>query len=139
MRCSTLRLDGTWAAPQLIRFADKDGVADARIVEDPLDLTVVHELEARITQMKEVQHPALDEEVRTKTTQRNQASDAIPPLVQARQAAEAALYAPLTFDQGLEVAGLIAIGVPPDNAWWIVKASREGGLPEGARQRERGP
>ena len=122
VRYSTLRLDGTWAAPQLIRFAEKDGVADARIVEDPLDLTVVLQLEARITQMKDVQRPALVGEVEAKKTQRNQARDVIlPPLVQARRAAEADLNAPLTFAQGLEMAGLIGIGVPPDQAWWMVK------------------
>jgi hypothetical protein len=121
VRYSTLRLDGTWAAPQLIRFASLDGTADTRIVEDPLDLSVVLRLEAQIAQLKTVQRPALDQEVLAKTTQRNQARDAIPPLVQVRQNAENDLYAPLTFWQGLEMTGLIAIGVPPPEAWWIVK------------------
>lgn len=37
IRYSTLRLDGTWAAPQLVRFQDRGGISDARIVEDPVD------------------------------------------------------------------------------------------------------
>lgn len=121
VRYSTLRLDGTWAAPQLIRFAEKDGVADARIVEDPLDLTVVQRLEAQIDQLKNIERPELDNEVRAKTTQLNDARNAIPPLVQARRDRESELYAPLTPLQALEMAGLIAIGTPPTVAWWIVK------------------
>ncbi|MEO8409062.1 MAG: neuraminidase-like domain-containing protein [Propionivibrio sp.] len=122
VRYSTLRLDGTWAAPQLIRFAENDGVADARIVEDPLDLTKVKQLEDSIAVLNTVTRPDTDQEVRTKTTERNDARDAIPPLAQARQDRESELNAPLTFVQGLEMAGLIAVGIPPDKAWWIVKA-----------------
>jgi len=126
VRYSTLRLDGTWAAPQLIRFREKDGLADARIVEDPLDLTALLRLEAQIGQLKNVVRKALGAEVSAKTTQRNQARDAIPALVRTREDREDDLYDRLTFDQGLEIAGFIAIGVPPDKAWWIVKAIAKG-------------
>ncbi|MFF9120455.1 neuraminidase-like domain-containing protein [Streptomyces massasporeus] len=121
VRYSTLRLDGTWAAPQLIRFAEQGGVADARIVEDPLDLTVVNQLETQIAQVKG-QRPVLEEEVRIKTARCNQARAAVVPLKVMRQQAQAALNAPLTADQGLRMAGLIALGVPPHHAFWIVKA-----------------
>jgi hypothetical protein len=122
VRYSTLRLDGTWAAPQLVRFADKDGIADARIVEDPRDTKLVDGLEAQRQHLADVERPALDEEVRAKTTQRNQARDAIPPLTEARVARQDALYSALSLEQSIAQAALIAIGTPPHVAWWIVKA-----------------
>ena len=126
VRCSTLRLDGTWAAPQLIRFAEKDGVADARIVEDPLDTKVVDEMKRRSKQLDEVARPALDEEVRAKTIQRNLTRDAIPPLTAIRIRNYNDVLAPFTWDQALEFAGLVGLGVPPDVARWVVKGIAAG-------------
>lgn len=123
VRYSTLRLDGTWAAPQLIRFAEKGGVADARIVEDPLDLTVVKRLEDQIQKLND-ERPLLNEEVQAKTTQRNQARDAVPPLVQTRQARERDLSDPVL--RGAMVAGFVLIGTPPDVAAATVEAILRG-------------
>jgi len=121
VRYSTLRLDGTWAAPQLIRFAEKDGVADARIVEDPLDTGKRDEMMEDRKNLNEVERPKLENEVQEKARQRNDARDAMPPLEKARRDRESELNAPLTPLQVLEMAGLIAIGTPPTVAWWIVK------------------
>lgn len=122
LRYSTLRLDGTWAAPQLVRFAEQGGVADARIVEDPRDTRIVDEMKARLASLNNMR-PVLVNEVSAKRTNRNQVRDNIlPNAVAATNNARDTLYAPITFEQGLEMAGLIAIGVPPDKAWWIVKA-----------------
>jgi hypothetical protein len=123
VRYSTLRLDGTWAAPQLIRFAEKDGVADARIVEDPLDLTVVNRLAAQIAHLTTFERTALDNEVSAKTTVRNQWRDTILPLyVDARRAREHDLTNP-TPGQIAAIAGLILLGTPPTVATMIVMAA----------------
>ena len=85
VRYSTLRLDGRWAAPQLIRFEEAGGVADARIVEDPLDLTVVQRLEAQIARLTNVRRPPLAQEVGAKTdsaepgAERHPAARGCPP------------------------------------------------------------
>lgn len=121
VRFSTLRLDGTWAAPQLLRFAESDGVADSRIIEDPLDLTVVTQLEASIKQLAD-SRPVLQNEVQTMSIQRNQARDAVPPLTQARVDAYKNFTAALDVGQVIAVGLLIGGGVPPDQAVIIVKA-----------------
>ena len=45
---SMLRPDGAWSAPQLIRFDEAGGSADARIVEDPLDLSRLNALKDQL-------------------------------------------------------------------------------------------
>ena len=124
VRYSTLRLDGTWAAPQLIRFAEKNGVADARIVEDPLDLAVVRRLEAQIDQLKNVERPALGEEERAKTTQRNLARYAVPPLTQVREVAKGN-FDTITPGNAIAIAALILGGTPPTFAVAIVKSAEK--------------
>jgi hypothetical protein len=51
VKYSMLRLDGAWSAPQVVHMEQADGVADARIVEDPLDTTVVDRMRNRLTDL----------------------------------------------------------------------------------------
>jgi len=52
IKYSTLRLDGTWASPQLINFVTSGAAGEALIVEDPLDDARKRELTATQTRLE---------------------------------------------------------------------------------------
>jgi hypothetical protein len=71
VRYSTLRLDGTWAAPQLVRFQDRGGISDVRIVEDPVDVSE--------KQTWQTYYDFLEVDLGPRTDERDAASAAIDP------------------------------------------------------------
>ena len=122
IKFSTLRLDGGWTAPQVIRFADSGGVADARIVEDPLDLTRKKRLEDQQAALAQ-QRTALDQVKRTAAEAVNQAQITLSMATANRIQKKRDLDAGLDVGQAIAFGVLVGGGVPPDLAWLIVKGS----------------
>ena len=120
VRYSTLRLDGTWAMPQLLRFVDAGGISDARIVEDPLDLAAKRALQDSYA-AKNALKSGYEDARTSAAAEYEQASQAFDRAVDDRRIKETNLYAPLDVGQGIAVGLLIASGIPPAAAWLLVK------------------
>ena len=123
IKFSTLRPDGVWSAPQLIRFAGDKGIAESRIVEDPLDTDRIDAMKATLKGHIDNDRPARE----------NAVTDAVQALGTAAYNRAVAVTDELGKKDKLEakpnvgeviaIGLLIGAGVPPDLALLLVRGT----------------
>jgi hypothetical protein len=113
IRYSMLRLDGEWSAPQLVHMAQADGLADARIVEDPLDETVINRMRADL-ETKKGQLDVRSQAVSTATAALQQAVDNWSQALADRENKRAQFQQPPTDGEKIAIGLALLGGIPPE-------------------------